>query len=155
MLVEKLDEGYDLVSGSRVNRSESVLTRRMPSLVANALLRRVSGCNVRDMGGFKVMRGDLARRLRLRSGQHRFLPALVHMLGGRVGEVSVSAPQRFAGKSKYSLRRMPLGSYTIVVKHADGTAEPAKRVSISAGVTARVPFAGRAVGPAARGCCLG
>jgi glycosyltransferase involved in cell wall biosynthesis len=105
MLVEKLDEGYDLVSGSRVNRSESVLTRRMPSLVANALLRRVSGCNVRDMGGFKVMRGDLARRLRLRSGQHRFLPALVHMLGGRVGEVSVSAPQRFAGKSKYSLRR--------------------------------------------------
>jgi Glycosyl transferase family 2 len=105
LLVEELDKGYDLVSGSRINRTENLLTRRIPSLIANALLRRVSGCNVRDMGGFQIMRGDIARRLVLRSGQHRFLPAMVHVLGGHISEVTISAPPRFAGKSKYGLRR--------------------------------------------------
>ena len=105
LLVEKMDEGYDLVSGSRVNRAESLLLRRLPSLVANLLLRQVAGCSIRDMGGFKCLRGDIARNLRLRSGHHRLLPALVHLQGGRLGEVFVSAPPRFAGSSKYNLRR--------------------------------------------------
>jgi glycosyltransferase involved in cell wall biosynthesis len=105
LLIEKMDEGYDLVSGSRTNRTESLLSRRLPSLIANVLLRRVTGCPIRDMGGFKCLRGDIARNLRLRAGQHRLLPALVYVQGGRVGEVYVSAPPRFAGRSKYNLRR--------------------------------------------------
>jgi glycosyltransferase involved in cell wall biosynthesis len=105
LLVGKINEGYDLVSGSRVDRSESRFSRLVPSLVANALLRQVTGCSIRDMGGFKCLRGDLARNLRLRAGQHRLLPALVHLQGGRVGEIFVSAPPRFGGYSKYGLKR--------------------------------------------------
>ena len=57
------------------------------------------------MGGFKAIRGDIARSLRLRPGHHRLLPALVYMRGGSVGEVFVSAPPRFAGQSHYGLSR--------------------------------------------------
>jgi hypothetical protein len=69
------------------------------------MLRRVSGCPIRDMGGFKAIRGDVARALRLRPGHHRLLPALVWMRGGSVAEVFVSAPPRFAGQSHYGLGR--------------------------------------------------
>lgn len=105
LLVREADKGFDLVSGSRGQRAESLVLRRIPSRVANWLLRRVSGCPVRDMGGFKCLRGDLARSLRLRAGQHRLLPALVWQRGGSVSEVIVSAPKRFAGRSHYGLSR--------------------------------------------------
>lgn len=105
LLVREMDKGFALVSGSRTGRSESVLLRRVPSAVANWMLRCVTGCPVRDMGGFKAMRGDVARALQLRPGQHRLLPALVWMRGGGVSEVPVSAPPRFAGTSHYGVSR--------------------------------------------------
>ncbi|MCA9286233.1 MAG: glycosyltransferase family 2 protein [Phycisphaerales bacterium] len=105
LLVTEMDKGFALVSGSRAKRQESLLGRRLPSRIANWLLRRVTGCTIRDMGGFKCIRGDVARSLRLRAGQHRLLPAMVHLLGGSVSEVTVSAPARFAGKSHYGIGR--------------------------------------------------
>lgn len=105
LLLERIDGGSALVSGSRKERSESLVLRRIPSRLANWMLRAVSGCPVRDMGGFKAIQGDLARSLRLRSGQHRLLPALVWMRGGGVDEVLVSAPARFAGRSHYGIGR--------------------------------------------------
>jgi glycosyltransferase involved in cell wall biosynthesis len=105
LLVERMDDGTALVSGSRTGRTESLVLRRLPSRLANAMLRRVSGCPIRDMGGFKAIRGDVARALRLRPGHHRLLPALVWMRGGSVAEVFVSAPPRFAGQSHYGLGR--------------------------------------------------
>ena len=105
LLVERMDDGTALVSGSRTRRTESLVLRRLPSRLANAMLRRVSGCPIRDMGGFKAIRGDVARALRLRPGHHRLLPALVWMRGGSVAEVFVSAPPRFAGQSHYGLGR--------------------------------------------------
>jgi len=105
LLVERMDDGTALVSGSRTGRTESLVLRRLPSRLANAMLRRVSGCPIRDMGGFKAVRGDVARALRLRPGHHRLLPALVWMRGGSVAEVFVSAPPRFAGQSHYGLGR--------------------------------------------------
>ena len=105
LLVERMDGGAALVSGSRKGRSESLVLRRIPSRLANWMLRRVSGCPVRDMGGFKAIRGDIARSLRLRPGHHRLLPALVWMRGGSVDEVFVSAPPRFAGRSHYGIGR--------------------------------------------------
>ncbi|MDZ4830292.1 MAG: glycosyltransferase family 2 protein [Phycisphaerae bacterium] len=105
LLIHEMDKGFALVSGSRLERSESLLLRRLPSRVANWLLRRVTGSPIRDMGGFKCLRGDIARSLRLRAGQHRLLPALVHMRGGRTSEVLVSCPPRFAGKSHYGISR--------------------------------------------------
>jgi glycosyltransferase involved in cell wall biosynthesis len=105
LLVDRMDDGTALVSGSRTGRTESLVLRRLPSRLANAMLRRVSGCPIRDMGGFKAIRGDVARALRLRPGHHRLLPALVWMRGGSVAEVFVSAPPRFAGQSHYGLGR--------------------------------------------------
>ena len=105
LLLAEIQRGYDLVSGSRGRRTESFWLRRLPSLVANALLRVTTKCPIRDMGGFKCLRGDLARQLRLRAGQHRLLPALVYIMGGSVSEVIVSAPPRFAGESHYSIAR--------------------------------------------------
>lgn len=105
LLVDELERGYALVSGTRGQRSESLVVRRLPSKLANWMLRTVTGCPVRDMGGFKAMRGDIARGLRLRAGHHRLLPALVWMRGGSVSEVIVTAPARFAGSSHYGISR--------------------------------------------------
>ena len=104
-LLEKAREGFDMVKGARTNRSESLVLRRIPSRIANYLLRAVSKCEVRDMGGLSLLRGDLARSLALREGQHRLLPVLVHNLGGSVAEVPTTAPERFAGKSHYGIGR--------------------------------------------------
>jgi glycosyltransferase involved in cell wall biosynthesis len=104
-LLEELDRGHALASGSRRQRSENLLVRRLPSRLANWMLRAVTGCPVRDMGGFKAMQGDIARGLRLRAGHHRLLPALVWLRGGSVTEVFVSAPPRFAGRSHYGISR--------------------------------------------------
>lgn len=104
-LVAEIRRGYDLVSGRRENRRDSLFIRRLPSLIANKLLRMVTDCPARDMGGFKCIRGDLARSFRLRAGQHRLLPALVYQRGGKVSEIPVSAAPRFAGKSHYGVTR--------------------------------------------------
>jgi glycosyltransferase involved in cell wall biosynthesis len=105
LLVARMDGGATLVSGTRGGRTESLVLRRLPSALANWMLRKVTGCPVRDMGGFKAIRGDMARSLRLRPGHHRLLPALVWMRGGSVDEVAVSAPPRFAGRSHYGIGR--------------------------------------------------
>jgi glycosyltransferase involved in cell wall biosynthesis len=105
VLYNKLQEGFTLVSGNRAGRKESLLTKRVPSRIANWLLRQVTGCEIRDMGGFKALDGDMARSLRLRPGHHRLLPALVHMRGGSTAELWIECQERFAGKSHYGLSR--------------------------------------------------
>lgn len=105
VLYNKLQEGFTLVSGNRAGRKESLLTKRIPSRIANWLLRQVTGCEIRDMGGFKALDGDMARSLRLRPGHHRLLPALVHMRGGSTAELWIECQERFAGKSHYGLSR--------------------------------------------------
>jgi len=105
LLIAEARKGYDLVSGRRTGRPESTFWRLLPSRTANAMLRATTGCPARDMGGFKCLRGDVARKLRLRAGQHRLLPALVHLMGGSIGEVDVRADVRFAGTSKYGIGR--------------------------------------------------
>ena len=105
-LIEVARQGFDLVSGRRMKRDIHKYRRAIPSHAANWLLRRVTGCQVRDMGGIKCLRGDLARSLHLRPGQHRFLPALVHLRGGRVTEIPVTTSPRFAGQSHYGMSRI-------------------------------------------------
>ena len=105
LLVDKLEEGYTLVSGNRRGRKESLISKRIPSRIANWLLRSVTGCDVKDMGGFKAIDGDMARSLRLRPGHHRLLPALVHLRGGSTAQIWIEVQQRFAGKSHYGISR--------------------------------------------------
>ena len=106
LLTTKIQEGFELVSGARNKRKESLFLRRIPSLIANALLRKITNCPSKDMGGFKCIEGNLARKLQLSAGQHRFLPALVWLQGGRVADVPISAPERFAGESHYGFARV-------------------------------------------------
>jgi len=104
-LIEKIREGYDLVKGMRQRRQESLVLRRVPSLIANYLMRATSKCDIHDMGGLSCIKGEVARGLKLREGQHRLIPALVYGQGGAVCEVPTSAPPRFAGKSHYGIGR--------------------------------------------------
>lgn len=97
---------YEVVCGWRRNRRDALLTRKLPSVVANYLLGVVSGVRLHDNGcSLKVFRADVVKALRLRPGMHRYLPALASQLGARVTEVVVNHRPRRFGRSKYGLSR--------------------------------------------------
>jgi len=101
-----LAASYDIVSGWRKKRKDSLLTRHVPSVVANWLLARVTGVRLHDNGcSLKVYRAEVVKPLKLRPGMHRYLPALASQLGGRVAEVVVHHRPRRFGRSKYGLSR--------------------------------------------------
>lgn len=106
-LVEKLDEGFDVVCGWRRNRQDRVATRLLPSKIANFLIARVTGARIHDTGcSLKVYRGWVVRSLHLYSDMHRFLAALGVGLGARITELPVRHHARRAGVSKYGLARV-------------------------------------------------
>ena len=105
-LLAKLEEGYDIVSGWRVHRKEPLLTRRIPSQVANWLISRTTGIRLHDYGcSLKAYRREVAQGVRLYGDLHRFIPALASQMGVRVAEIPVNDRPRHAGKSKYGLSR--------------------------------------------------
>ncbi len=106
MLLEKLDEGYDLVSGWRKNRQDNYLTRTLPSNLANMLISRVTGVPLHDYGcTLKAYRRDALEGFRLYGEMHRFIPVFAHSLGARITEVKVNHQPRKFGKTKYGLER--------------------------------------------------
>ena len=105
-MLTKLDEGYDLVAGWRLPRQDPLLSRRVPSVVANAIIGAITGVRMHDYGcTLKVIRHDVVRGLRLYGEMHRFIPALADDLGARIAEVQVHHRPRRAGVSKYGLSR--------------------------------------------------
>ena len=105
LLLAKLDEGYDVVSGWRKDRKDNVL-RRLPSRLANRLIGWVTGLRLHDYGcTLKAYRASVLDGTRLYGEMHRFLPALVYQNGARVAEVQVHHRPRRHGKSKYGLGR--------------------------------------------------
>ena len=107
-LVAKLREGYDLVSGYRAGRQDKLITRKVPSWVANRLIRRITGVAIRDNGcSLKAYRRDLLDRVRLYSEMHRFIPAVAAATAGaRIAEIPVRHHPRRFGHSKYGLSRV-------------------------------------------------
>ncbi len=107
-LLAKLDEGYDLVAGYRVSRQDTLVTRKVPSAAANALIRRLTGVPIRDNGcSLKAYRREVVERLHLYSDLHRFIPAVAAATSGaRVAEVPVRHHSRKFGRSKYGLSRV-------------------------------------------------
>lgn len=107
-LINKLGEGYDLVSGWRTGRWQaSPLTRRLPSVAANALISRMTGVALHDYGcTLKAYRHDLAQSLMLYGEMHRFVPAIAAEQGARIAEVEVNFRPRRAGTSKYGPGRI-------------------------------------------------
>lgn len=106
MLLAKLDEGYDLVSGWRKNRQDATLTRLIPSKIANWLIGQVTGVRLHDYGcSLKAYRAELVADMKLYGELHRFLPALAFIEGARIAEIPVRHHARQYGKSKYGLGR--------------------------------------------------
>ncbi|HYH66656.1 MAG TPA: glycosyltransferase family 2 protein [Urbifossiella sp.] len=105
-MVAKLDEGYDAVLGLREKRQDKLLLRKVPSLVANRIIRRVLGIPFKDFGcALRVMRRDVADGLELYGEMHRFITALILQQGARVAQLPVAHHPRTAGQSKYNLTR--------------------------------------------------
>ncbi|MCI0463437.1 MAG: glycosyltransferase family 2 protein [Gemmataceae bacterium] len=105
-LLEKLNEGYDAVLGLRQKRQDRLLVRKIPSLLGNWLIRKVTGVHIRDMGcTLRAMRRDLAEGLPLYGEMHRFVPVLAQQYGGRLAQIPVQHHPRVAGKTKYTLSR--------------------------------------------------
>ena len=105
-MVEKLEEGYDIVCGWRKDRKDAWLSRRLPSMIANALISRATGVRLHDYGcSLKVFRSDVVKSLRLYGEMHRFIPAIASEQGVRVAEVVVNHRPRTHGTSKYGISR--------------------------------------------------
>jgi glycosyltransferase involved in cell wall biosynthesis len=106
VLIEKIDQGYDIVSGWRVKRKDNYITRRLPSMIANSLISRVTGVKLHDYGcSLKAYRKEVVKNIRLYGELHRFIPAIASWMGIQVAEVPVNHFPRLHGRSKYGLGR--------------------------------------------------
>lgn len=106
MLLEKLDEGYDLVSGWRKQRKDNAITRNLPSMMANKLISWVTGVELHDYGcTLKAYRRPVLEGFRLYGEMHRFIPVFANSVGARITEVVVNHHPRRFGKTKYGLER--------------------------------------------------
>jgi glycosyltransferase involved in cell wall biosynthesis len=104
--LEKIEEGFDLVSGWRAQRRDHWLMRRLPSRVANWMMAKLSGIDLHDFGTtFKAYRKEILQEIQLYGELHRFIPALASSTGARIAEVPISNPDRKNGKSNYGIGR--------------------------------------------------
>jgi glycosyltransferase involved in cell wall biosynthesis len=105
-LLEKLDQGYDVVSGWRKNRQDTLITRKIPSMIANRLISWIGGVPLHDYGcSLKAYRRESLEDVRLYGEMHRFIPIYASWAGARVAEIPVEHHPRTMGKSKYGLSR--------------------------------------------------
>ncbi|MEZ4769042.1 MAG: glycosyltransferase family 2 protein [Caldilineales bacterium] len=106
LLLDKMYEGYDVVSGWRRDRHDSYLSRRLPSMIANRLVSRASGVALHDYGcSLKAYRSEVVKGIRLYGQMHRFVPAVAAWMGVTVAEVPVPHRSRRYGASKYGIDR--------------------------------------------------
>jgi len=106
LLMAKIDEGYDIVSGWRVDRKDTFVSRRLPSIIANRMISRTTGVALHDYGcSLKAYRNDVVKNTDLYGELHRFVPALASGYGVRVAEVPVNHRAREFGQSKYGITR--------------------------------------------------
>ena len=105
-LLEKLDQGYDVVSGWRKNRQDKLISRKIPSQVANRIISWIGGVHLHDYGcSLKAYRRDVIQDVKLYGEMHRFIPIYASWAGARVAEIPVDHHARTMGKSKYGISR--------------------------------------------------
>jgi glycosyltransferase involved in cell wall biosynthesis len=103
----KIDEGHDIVVGWRFNRQDKLISRKIPSRIANWLIGKVTGVPIKDNGcSLKAYRGALIKEIPLYSEMHRFIPAMASIAGPRIAEIKVRHHARQFGASKYGLSRI-------------------------------------------------
>jgi len=107
MLLQKIEEGYDVVSGWRKGRKDPFLTRRLPSIIANKIISWIGGVHLHDYGcTLKAYRRDILKNIRLYGEMHRFIPIYAQWIGARVSEIPVHHFPRGSGVSKYGMSRV-------------------------------------------------
>lgn len=105
-LLDKMDEGYDVVSGWRKNRQDTFINRVLPSMMANWLISKITGVSLHDYGcTLKAYTREIVDNLQLYGEMHRFIPALASWVGGRISEVVVDHHPRRFGVTKYGISR--------------------------------------------------
>ncbi|WP_394821074.1 glycosyltransferase family 2 protein [Pendulispora albinea] len=105
-MIAKLNEGFDFVTGWRKDRQDGFVLRKIPSRIANWMIRMVAGTEIHDLGcSLKIYRRQISSEMRLYGEMHRFISVIADTMGARVGEVVVNHRPRVAGTSKYGLRR--------------------------------------------------
>jgi glycosyltransferase involved in cell wall biosynthesis len=123
MVVAELQKGYEVVSGWRKNRKDKLIIRKVPSKIANRLIRRTTQVRLHDTGcSLKAYRREVVDKISLYGELHRFIPALARVEGARIGEVVVNHHERKFGKSKYNLTRtfrviMDLTTLNLLLKY--------------------------------------
>jgi len=106
-LVDRIESGYDLVVGWRFRRQDKLISRKIPSVIANWLIGKVTGVPIKDNGcSLKAYRSDFIKRIPLYSEMHRFIPAMSSIGGARIAEIKVRHHARQHGTSKYGLSRI-------------------------------------------------
>ncbi len=105
-LIAKVEEGYDMVCGWRFDRQDTFLSRKLPSMLANRLISKITDVSLHDYGcTLKAMRSEVAKRITLYGEMHRFIPAVASGVGAKIAEVKVNHRARTAGESKYGISR--------------------------------------------------
>ncbi|MBI5406963.1 MAG: glycosyltransferase family 2 protein [Nitrospirae bacterium] len=105
-LLSKLEEGYDVVNGWRKDRKDKLLSRKIPSMIANAVIGVTTGVRLHDYGcSLKAYRAEVIKNVPLYGELHRFIPALASIYGARITELPVRHHPRISGASKYTLSR--------------------------------------------------
>jgi dolichol-phosphate mannosyltransferase len=106
-LLQRIEQGYDVVSGWRKDRKDPYLSRRLPSIVANKLISLISGVHLHDYGcTLKAYRREILKNIRLYGEMHRFIPIYAQWVGARVSEMPVRHFERRSGSSKYGMSRI-------------------------------------------------
>jgi len=106
LLLAKMDEGYDIVSGWRLKRKDKLVSKKLPSKMANWIISRVTGVKLHDYGcTLKAFRADIVKRIHLYGEMHRFIPAIASTMGTSITEIPVNHRPRVHGKSKYNLSK--------------------------------------------------
>jgi len=104
--LKKIEEGYDIVSGWRKKRVDNFFSRRLPSFIANRIMKYLSGVDIHDFGTtFKAYRSDVIKNIRLYGQFHRFIPVLASELKVKITEIPITNIERPRGKSKYGIKR--------------------------------------------------
>ncbi len=107
IFLDKLREGYDIVVGWRYKRQDKLITRKIPSRIANWLIGKITGVPIKDNGcSLKAYRANVIKSIPLYSEMHRFIPAMASIAGTQIAEVKVNHHARRYGKSKYGLSRI-------------------------------------------------
>ena len=106
-LVHKIEQGYDIAVGWRHNRQDKLITRKIPSKMANWLIGKITGVPIKDNGcSLKAYRADVIQSIPLYSEMHRFIPAMTSLAGTKIAEIKVKHHAREFGESKYGLTRI-------------------------------------------------